>query len=408
MPDALQPSISPTEKKSNPGTPVDFRSYRFAGRAFLFFAPILFLIASAETLLWKTGETWTIKRVIERQRHGTGVLFMRGMLDQGFYRYKFLQIQERHPGILALGSSRVMEFRPEMFAARSDEFFNAGGMIQDLSDLKQFTRQLNSSNTPKILLLGLDLWWFNGNKPELQAFDAGVARDAARDWPEHARLLRRFKSAKTRQSILNALHARNEHIGIEAREALAGFRRDGSMQYHFAPPQETGWKFVDREKPPIAERIRKGSPPFAPAVGLSAERLASLAQCLNSLTNKNVLVLGFLPPFSSEAALLLQTSPGHSNLWIETRRQLPKLFEQRGLPFVDASLLADLNSNDSCMIDGMHAAETFHLTLLDRLLDAPRAARSFPGLRERIRSSLRSPLSNPWHPDYRPFFSPLL
>ncbi len=391
---------------SKPRNFSEFRNgpQRFALKTLLFFSPLLLLIAAVETILWRTGETWTIKHVIDAQHQDPHALFMRGILDQGFYRFKFLQFETLRPKILVLGSSRVMEFRAEMFGVRSNDFFNAGGMIQDLSDLDQFAEKLTMANAPEVVILGLDLWWFNGNKPLLAGLNNGVSRDAALDWQEHARAFRRFKSSKGRSPAFSALRVRNDNIGIEARAAGVGFRGDGSMQFNFEPPKASGWKFVDREKPPITERIQNNSAQFTPASGISRERLDLLNKSLNTLHSKNVLVLGFCPPFSTESAALLQVSASHSNLWNEVRAELPKIFQKQNLPFIDASLLGDLGVDDSMMLDGIHAAETFHVTLLEHFLSNARVAKAFPGLHDFIKITLQSKATDPWHPDYQPFF----
>jgi hypothetical protein len=374
---------------------------RLALKVLFFFSPLFLLIGLVELVLWRAGETWTIERVIETQRRNPSALFMRGILDQGFYRYKFLRFEALRPKVLVLGSSRVMEFRREMFGERGKDFFNAGGLIQDLSDLHAFAENLSPATAPEVVILGLDLWWFNGNKPLLNGFSSGIHRDAALDWQEHARALRRFKSGKGCLSALKAFRAENDNIGIEARSAAVGFRPDGSMQYNFESPKGTGWKFVDRERPPIAERIRNNSAQFTPTSGASAERIELLGKCLDLLRSKKVLVLGFCPPFSSESAALLQARASQSNLWNEARGQIPKVFQDRNLPFIDASLLADFGTNDSVMIDGIHAAETFHLTLLAHFLSDPRV-KGFPSLHNSIITALNSQATDPWHPDYEP------
>ena len=381
--------------------------FRFAGWIMVFFAPLLLLTGVLEILLWNAGETLPIERVIQAQQSRPGTLFMRGILDQGFYRYKSLQVSQRKPKILVLGSSRVMEFRSEMFGNRGRDFFNGGGLIQDLSDLKSFVRRIETENAPELIILGLDAWWFNGNKPPLNGLSSGMNRDAALDWQEHVRAWRRFKSSKARKVIAAARRATNENIGIEARSASVGFRLDGSMQYNFAPAAASnGWRFVDRETPPISERIRNSTAQFTPCSGASADRLEILAACLDELARKNVLVAGFLPPISSEAAGLLERSATQSNLWNEVRARLPKLFRERSLMFGDASLLRDLGLNDSFMIDGIHAAETFHLHLLESFLADERVAAILPGLSPKIRAALSSPEANPWEPDYTPLLSP--
>lgn len=369
---------------------------RFGWVVLLFFSPIILMVALIETVLWQTAETWPITRVIAQQRTAPQRLFMRGLLDQGFFRYKSLQFEEKKPKVLVLGSSRVMEFRAEMFGVRSNEFFNAGGLIQDLSDLQTLAEGLK--DPPEIIILGIDFWWFNGNKPLANGLALGRAREAALDWQEHVRVLRKFKSSKARKPAWAAWRARSEDIGIEARTAGVGFRGDGSMRYNFPEP-DAEWKFVDHEKPPIAERIRNSSAQFTPSSGLSEERVQLLEKALETLVKRNVLVLGFLPPVSSEAGRLLDASAVHSELWRKVRVRIPQVFRSVGMPFVDAS-----RTDDLLLVDGIHAAETFHLHLLKSFLENERVRQAFSGLDVLLSRSLASKKTNPWHPDYEPFF----
>jgi hypothetical protein len=137
---------------------------------------------------------------------------------------------------------------------------------------------------------------------------------------------------------------------------------------------------------------------------MARDRLELLEKCLEEFNAKNVLVLGFLPPFSSESGALLQASATHSNLWNQVRSEVPKIFREKNLPFVDASMVNELGLNDAYMIDGIHAAETFHLRLLLKFLSDARVEKAFPNLAAIISASLNSPATNPWRPDYGPFF----
>src|SRR5690242_17112781 len=139
------PSISPSRHDG---------PRRFFLKSLLFFSPLLLLALLVVLILWRTGETWTVERAIDTQRANANALFMRGILDQAFYRYKFLPFEAQRPKVLVLGSSRVMLFRGEMFGVRGNEFINAGGMIQDLSDLHQFAERLTPATAPEVVILG--------------------------------------------------------------------------------------------------------------------------------------------------------------------------------------------------------------------------------------------------------------
>lgn len=373
---------------------------RFEKRLLLFFIPVLLVVAAGEALLWSVRETWTVDQAIAHQSKNPNALFMRGLLDQAFYPYKLRNIQKREPKILVLGSSRVMEFRAEMFGARAADFYNAGGMIQDLSDLLSFVNSL-TNRQPEVVILGLDLWWFNESLSLGHGLRDRSGYDAATDWQAHVKALRRLKSSRTRKPLLQAMRVDNQNVGMEARISGAGFRPDGSMQYNLPlPTNAAGWAFVDREKPPVSHRITNCISQFPAQRGSAKDRLATLESALDALASKGVLVAGFLPPFSAESARLLEQMPEHRELWTEVRTLVPKLFAERKLPFVDASLTADLSLSDSCLIDGMHGGETLHLHLLRAWLRFDSFRQKFPGLDAMLERVLASPQTNPWVPDY--------
>jgi hypothetical protein len=398
---SAQHSIKPHETNHAQAAAPSQRN--FTRRLALFISPLLLIVGVVEALLWNCGETWTIEKTIHHQQLTPGSLFMRGILDQGFYRYKFLNILKRRPKILVLGSSRVMEFRKEMFGERGDQFYNAGGMIHDLGDLKAFIDNLQPDTTPEVVILGLDLWWFNPSRLTGEGFSKGTKEDAALDWQEHVRAWRKYKSKRGWKPTVRALSAKNQNVGIESRNEHVGFRYDGSMQYNFPLPQSTAeWKFVDREKPAIVERIRTAEGQFPAANEISEERLALLERCLTKLAQKNILVLGFAPPFSSQSQTLLEQRPGQQELWNGFRVRVPEIFKRHGQPFVDGSKPAELGLDDRYLVDGIHGAETFHLHVLLRFLEQPDVVNKLGPLNGPIRLSLSSQATNPWVPDYEP------
>jgi hypothetical protein len=173
------------------------------------------------------------------------------------------------------------------------------------------------------------------------------------------------------------------------------------MKYNFPIPQTLReWEFVDREKPPIDERIRRGMSPFPPSQGISEERLAILDQCLKKLSDRGILVVGILPPFSSESLKLLKQKPEHAELWNQFDRQVPEIFKKYKQPLVDGSNPANLGLNDSYLLDGIHGAETYQLHLLLKMLEDSRVKKELDGLSSSVEAALHSEASNPWQPDY--------
>jgi len=285
-----------------------------------------FVLALGETVILGSGEAWSIERVLARQQARPGSLYLRG-IDQSFYAYKFRGVLERRPQVLVAGSSRTMKFRSEMFGNRASAFYNAGGMVTSLRDLRDSFERLPSARTPDVLLLGVDLWWLNDQVPPNFSFDAEIGKDAAWNFDQHIVGLRwLLKRPGTFANEASGLirGAGDDAIGIGAREQGGGFRADGSFKSPLQVPRPgEAWLFVDREVPPIIERVRSASANFPPASQVSPERLDLLDLVLTRYEKAHVLVMGYLPPFSSEVVASLRSDERHAPFWSDFRRRVP-------------------------------------------------------------------------------------
>ena len=216
---------------------------KFAWRALLFAAPLLLLVIALEFSLWHVGETWPLERVIHFQETHPRAYFGRLFLDQGTFRYKYLQILRRRPEILVLGSSRTMQFRAEMFGGQAASFYNAGGMIHSIGDIDQFLDLLPQDATPRMVIIGLDFWWLNADFPRLRvnSFATDAKEDGTYRWQGHASVLSEF--ARNPGLFLDLVtHGFGKKRNVNAIGALAlfrqsGFRIDGSKRFDLRIPR---------------------------------------------------------------------------------------------------------------------------------------------------------------------------
>lgn len=379
----------------------------FAKLVVLFWLPIIVVLLALEWVLWVSGETWPLERVIIAQEANRDAVFMRDYLDQNFYRYKYLQIQRRHPRIISVGSSRVMKFRSLMFGNQSSQFYNAGGMTRSIGDLQAFIEALPADTTPEVVILGVDMWWLNDNFPESteDGFSSGMHEDGAYIWQGHVLAMRALVCD------LKEMYERadtGDTIGIHARLARTGFRFDGSMKDDMKTPVTPAeWVYRDRdEKEPFAGRIRMGIKRFQFTYGISPALVRQLRKALLQMKLRHILVIGFNPPLASECARLMQTHPKQRMLWEQYQQQVPAIFYELGLPFYNASAPDKLGLNDSYMQDGIHAQETFHVHLLQHLCKDKRVQSAMPDLSRTTHKLLEAPATNPWRPDYNAIGNP--
>lgn len=370
----------------------------FAWRALLFAAPFILTIVPMEWLLWRTGETIPVEQVLELQQQepDRDKLWMRGVLDQGFYAYKWAGIQRTQPRILALGSSRAMKFREPMFAPDSGRFYNAGGLVQNLDDLTAFANQLPQPG-PRVILLGIDIWWLNEARHTREGFSTGIRYDAAQEWTAHLQALKKIhRHWPHLRAAENASFTGN--IGAKAIDSGEGFRADGSIaQSGVRKHQE---RFHDPEIPPIAVRVRQGRDRFEWTSGISRRRLDQLRSALQILRRKDVAVLLYAPPLDSASARLMETIPQQKTIWSQYRSELPRLCAELQIPFCGSWTPQALGLDDRAMFDGLHAEETLHLHILRTWLRNPAAEQLLPGTRQRIEDILCSPRTGVWRPDY--------
>jgi len=376
----------------------------FARRAALFWAPFVIVAAVFEAALWRSGESWPVKRTLEAQARDAGAIALRGLLDQSFYAYKHAGLRRARPRVLALGSSRVMKFRAAMFGADAPRFYNAGGLVVNVEDLVAFADALARAEAPAVVLLGVDMWWLNAARPAEDGFSRGIHEDGARSWQGHVlawrELLRRSDMLRATLPALAPGAGTARRIGLQARLHGEGFRHDGSLESGLPVPADArGWRFVDRERPTVARRIRRGVELFEPTHGVAPARVARLRRGLLRLRGRGCLVVGFAPPVYSGAAALLEQDERHRRLWREYREVLPRLFAALDMPYVDASTPARLGLDDRYLLDGFHPEETFLVHLLRRMLQDPRVAGALPTAGAAVERALASPRTNYWHAD---------
>jgi hypothetical protein len=361
--------------------------------------PVAVLLAG-EFVLIGSGEAWPVERVLAFQRAHAPSLFLRA-LDQAFYAFKYQGIVDRQPAVLVLGSSRTMKFRAGMFGNSGPRFFNAGGMVNSLSDLRAFCFARPPSPVPATLILGIDLWWLNAQVQPVYQFEREIERDRTWTFDQHIVGLRWLivrPSVLARELGSLATRRQPDAIGLGAREGRGGFRPDGSFATAVPVPQP-GDPFVDREDPPIIERVRTATANFVPTDHLSPERLAMLASVLDEYQRQHRLVIGYLPPFSTAVAQQLASDPRQAVFYGEFRQVVPALFAAHAFPVVDASDTRALGMDDRGMSDGFHGEETLHARVVRLMLRDPRVWQAFPDADAVIARALESPRTNAWQVD---------
>lgn len=408
------------EHRAPPQTRTDERDLirKFALRMIFFGAPLLFLFLVIESLLWRAGETWPIERVIHAQEANPNSFFARDAIDDGTFRYKYLQILRRHPEIVALGSSRVMQFRSEMFGRQAPSFYNAGGMIHSVQDLNDFIERLPQDATPKIAILGIDFWWLNTNieKQATDSFAIGSLLDGAYRWQDHAYVLSQYVqhplSLRSLVKYSVATKRYSEAIGLRARRRHRGYRLDGSLLFTVTIPKtpeawtqritglETAAR-IDIWSGKFHSGFADDRRIFAPADhGVSPSLAEQLRSALLKLKARGIFVIGYSPPVFTKCARIASTAPLQREYWKQYHEIVPSLFRSLGIPFLDIETPDQLGLDDRYMRDPYHPYDTFDMYLLNRFCENPEVRSALPDVPTVAEKALGSRRTNPLYLDF--------
>jgi hypothetical protein len=143
--------------------------------------------------------------------------------------YKAELIDMRDAPVIALGSSRVMQFRKEMFISPG-MFSNAGGAVPQLDEARRFLLALPREAVPRVIILGLDQNFFKPSwhptlSPEEVAPRQRLLSLLSGEW---RKVYTDYITGKFDIRQLSSAHEESMSVGVNALINQNGFRPDGS------------------------------------------------------------------------------------------------------------------------------------------------------------------------------------
>lgn len=366
---------------------------RFLLKLFLFLLPFIPLFGLPAYVLWRSGEMEEIGRIIDLQsRPRPSVLF--GLAYSNPVKlYKLETVLERRPRMLALGSSRVMQFRSAFFRDGAS-FYNAGGGVSEVGHFRRFLERLPRGHEPALILAGLDHYFFN------PSWFNDVEGDIGRPEARHTRLSGIYVGAwkkvwgdyfagKLELDRLRETPAETTLIGAMARMNRSGFRNDGSYYYGSYIKAMLAGDCESQEDCGFRntlDRIEKGYGRFEYGDRVSDSSLALLEDFLSACASRHIKVIGFLPPYAHQVYAAMLSSGNHGYI-TELPHRLRPLFARFGFPFFDYSDLSVLGAGDEETKDGFHGSEKAYLRLFLDMAAKDSALAAYADL-PRLRSRL--------------------
>ena len=342
---------------------------KFITHIVIFFIPLICYLIFPSLLFYFSGEFFCdIKTLNEANdnRHSL-VGYMR--TQENYRKIKLEKVlNDNTYDVWALGSSRVLQFREQMF---SSSFYNLGWMISPMSDVKTFLKTIPKDKLPKVIILGLDQWMFNEvwvNKASLK--NQNHWEEAFRYFPN----IRDVNSVYSEifngqlqyiETLKKAVNSQNKY-GLSALVKNSGIRFDGSMNYGEKIEFLVNTKNIDYslEFEDTINRIKNGNRRFNYGANPRQETFAELSEVFDILKKNNVELISFFPPFSKIVHDKINEENTRYNYINKSVEKLNNLFTANGFEFWDYSNPSTIKSNNDEFIDGFHAGELTHAKIL--------------------------------------------
>jgi hypothetical protein len=315
--------------------------------------------ACAEWMLHRLNETYVGDDAAVAMQLEEDALYASALTgDIGFLKYGV--ISKIQPDIIALGTSRTMQFRAPFF--KNSVFYTAGGIGDSVDAMAECFEYICRSYVPGIIILAVDWDWLNPNyrhQSVQYGFRKGEAL-ASRIYLYKCLYGELLKNRNVRAQVIRPEISKRDiignrlTIGLMAGAKNEGFRRDGSYQVGdlILSPQSKEKRLSDTHK-----RIREGNRRFERADHIDEAELLKLESLIDKMQRRGCHVIVLLPPFPNEIYQTLMESEGHRGFILDFEKTVHDLCSVRDIPFYDFTNMAWLNASDEEALDGFHASE---------------------------------------------------
>jgi hypothetical protein len=348
---------------------------KFLKRAICFLLPFAFILLPFAFFLSYTGEVVNVKSVIREQIRGNDEYLLGLAYSEPKEYYKLNYIKTFNPDFIALGSSRVMQIRRFWFSG-SHKFYNAGGAIDYIINLKEFLERLPDKQNLKTILLGIDPWWFNKKYDDLSQRTSHVAqydnftnRSMFINLRLFLKIFNDFIDGKI--NLKRILNKESNFIGISAIMKKNGYRNDGSYDYGTLnenmndPSIKHDYHFKD-----TFNRIKTGTQKFETGDSINNVALNELDNFLSECKKRNIYVIGYIPPLANSVYNRLDSLRPKYGYLFSLEGTLAHVFRQYGFSFTSFLNPKELNFNDSDFIDGFHTTDFADITILLKIAES--------------------------------------
>ena len=257
--------------------------------------------------------------------------------------YKFFMTEMLKPDIIELGTSRSMMVERYIFSS-SYSFYNAGGAVQNIDDYYEFIQNLDYN--PKLVIIDINQFFFNANS--LKTEPAVYKRKENRS---SYNLIPRCLADLIMGKISLVGLQENENIGINARFAKNGFTESGTYYYGRVisnPTEAEDYNFKN-----TFNRIANHIIHFETSNEVDMNSVTSLKRFCDICKERNIKLLGFLPPFAPPV-LQCMKDDGNYKYLEGIYSSISPFFDNKTMFVYDYTDVSSLTPTDYGFLDGFH------------------------------------------------------
>lgn len=342
---------------------------RFFFRMMLFTLPLLALggvgVSSGEAMPY----AWMAALQAQNPR---AVFYQADMHYSSVIAYKREVMAQRAPvSVLVVGSSRMLDFTEGLLDDPS-RFYNFGVPGGYLDATEAVISLIDPAAPPDIVVLGVDLFWFNADLPAAHATGESLVLPSysLQTLTERTRAVINWVAPQTRRvrRIIDNDDptGRSDAYGLVSIQTGLGFHFDGTLQYPAHDP--------DAQPRTAADEIQRLNA-LKPGALLDAN-LVRLAALIDQLDALGVTVVGVLPPYRADVYAALDASDQHA-YFAPARTAVNEMFAQRDLPlfdFTDISTVAGVGASE--MSDTVHSSTQLSARMFAQMVRAVPALRA--------------------------------
>lgn len=328
---------------------------------------VCLVIASIYMIAEIFKENYSDKEILQDYEN---VLYGSAFKDGGLIKLDI--VKDKKPAVIALGSSRVMQFRADFFRGR--DFYTLGGLGSSIDELEYTWSKIKVTYIPKVVIIGIDPWWLNPNMKQVNRLINNSEDDVKYKIINE---LKRNKKMRRQLLHLDEIKDKDElggrkNIGLNAAVNGNGYRlSDGSYQYgkiiKDKEDNETRFKST-------YERLEKGAigDRFVWCDTISDSELKKLKKLLQDINESGAEEVVFFPPFPHEVYSYMDNNVHFHDYLHDYMYGVNQICSELEIPCYNFCDLALTGASDDEAVDGFHGSDVAYARITALLgRDAP-------------------------------------